>query len=180
MCATFAYFTASVQGNDSASSVVVKTAKIGTITYENGNTVNLKDALPGATDTKTFTVASDGDTTADITYGLSWKDVTNDFETKTDLVYKIEGQATSGTAINVPETTCPDTAGAITGTATLKPGETHTYKLTVTFKETYSDQNSNQEKTFNGTIQVNTGDADEIYFNSTYPSGTTTKPSSEG
>ena len=35
--ATFAYFTASVAGNDTASSVVVKTAQIGTITYTNGN-----------------------------------------------------------------------------------------------------------------------------------------------
>ena len=44
--ATFAYFTASVQNDGNPQSVIVNTAKIGTITYKNGNNVTLKDALP--------------------------------------------------------------------------------------------------------------------------------------
>ena len=60
------------------------------------------------------------------------------------------------------------------------PGETHSYHLTLKFLETYSDQNSNQGKTFTGKIQVTTGDdtTNEYYYNSANPSGTTEEPSS--
>ncbi len=183
MRATFAYFTASVQGNGDASSIVVHTASIGTITYTNGDTLSLPNALPGATDTKTFTVKSDASTTSDIQYGLKWTNVTNELTEGTDseLVYTISGSADkNGTPITVTEANCPRQDGSISGTATLKPGETHTYTLTVTFKETYSAQNSNQDKNFKAKIEVVTGDKNEIYFNASHPSGTTTEPSSEG
>ena len=39
--ATFAYFTAKVSGNDTASSVIVNTASLGTITYTNGTELKL-------------------------------------------------------------------------------------------------------------------------------------------
>ena len=177
--ATFAYFTASVTGNDTASSVIVKTAKIGTITYTNGQDVKLENALPGASDQKTFTVKSDASTTSDIQYGLKWVNVSNELTEGTDseLVYTISGSADKGgTPITVTETNCPRQDGSISGTATLKPGETHEYTLTVTFKETYSDQNSNQDKNFKAKIEVVTGDENEIYFNDTNKTGTTTKP----
>ena len=66
------------------------------------------------------------------------------------------------------------------GSGTIAPGETHTYKFKVTFKETYSDQSTNQGKSFGGKINVTTGDTGTTYYNNEHPTGTTTKPSSEG
>lgn len=176
--ATFAYFTATVTGNDTASSVVVSTAKVGTITYTNGNELTLTNAYPGATASITFTVASANDSTTNVKYGIAWDSITNGFVTKSDLVYTLTGSnsGNAGTVINVAsETQVPDTAGTIASTGVLAPGETHTYTLTVTFKETGVDQNSNQGKNFVGRIQVNTGDT-ETYYNDANKSGTSTQP----
>lgn len=178
--ATFAYFTASVAGNDTASSVVVKTAQIGTITYTNGNEVKLENAYPGATsETKTFTVAADASATANVNYSLNWTNVTNGFVNKEDLVYTLTGansDASNTTTTLVTKTNeVAPSANTLIGSSVLKPGETHTYSLTVKFKETGSDQNANQSKSFTGKIEVSTGD----YYNDANQSGTTTAPSAQ-
>lgn len=178
--ATFAYFTASVAGNDTASSVVVKTAQIGTITYTNGNEVKLDNAYPGATsETKTFTVAADASATANVNYSLNWTNVTNGFVNKEDLVYTLTGansDASNTTTTLVTKTNeVVPSANTLIGSSVLKPGETHTYSLTVKFKETGSDQNANQSKSFTGKIEVSTGD----YYNDANQSGTTTAPSAQ-
>ena len=178
--ATFAYFTASVAGNDTASSVVVKTAQIGTITYTNGNEVKLDNAYPGATsETKTFTVAADTSATANVNYSLNWTNVTNGFVNKEDLVYTLTGansdaSNTTTTLVTKTNEVAPST-NTLIGSSVLKPGETHTYSLTVKFKETGSDQNANQSKSFTGKIEVSTGD----YYNDANQSGTTTAPSAQ-
>ena len=178
--ATFAYFTASVAGNDTASSVVVKTAQIGTITYTNGNEVKLDNAYPGATsETKTFTVAADTSATANVNYSLNWTNVTNGFVNKEDLVYTLTGansdaSYTTTTLVTKTNEVAPS-ANTLIGSSVLKPGETHTYSLTVKFKETGSDQNANQSKSFTGKIEVSTGD----YYNDANQSGTTTAPSAQ-
>ena len=63
--ATFAYFTAEVNdvrpegaGND----VVITAANLGEITFAHGNTITLANALPGATDTKSFTISAPNST----------------------------------------------------------------------------------------------------------------------
>lgn len=177
--ATFAYFTASVTGNENASSVVVKTAQIGTITYTNGNEVKLDNAYPGATsETKTFTVAADASATANVNYSLNWTNVTNQFVNKEDLVYTLTGtnsDTANTTALVTKTNEVAPSGNTLIGSSVLKPGETHTYSLTVNFKETGSDQNANQGKAFTGKIEVSTGD----YYNNANQSGTATAPSAQ-
>lgn len=145
---TFAWFSATVTGNTGASSVIVNTANIG-ITYTNGQEINLANAIPNATQTKSFTVKN---TSAVSTkYKLKWVNVTNGFAVKSDLVYSISGTGTG--AGQVSETVCPSAAADIQ-TVTIGAGITHTYSMTVTFKETGSNQNSNQGKKFTGKIEV--------------------------
>ena len=178
--ATFAYFTAKVSGNDTASSVIVNTASLGTITYTNGTELKLENAYPGATsETKTFTVAADASATANVNYSLNWTNVTNGFVNKEDLVYTLTGansDASNTTTTLVTKTNeVAPSANTLIGSSVLKPGETHTYSLTVNFKETGSDQNANQGKAFTGKIEVSTGD----YYNDANQSGTTTAPSAK-
>ena len=153
--ATFAWFSATVSGNDTASSVIVETATLG-ITYANNNEIKLEKALPGDTVTKEFTVAAADDSTVDQSYTINWNIDTFDFVNKEDLVYSLSGEATSGgTVVTKTETAMPTATGVTPiGNGTLKPGDSHSYDLTVTFKETGSNQNSNQGKHFYGKIEV--------------------------
>ncbi len=180
---TYAYFTASVSGT--ASSVIVNAQNLAKITYSGGSSVSLQNALPGAvTSPQTITVQASNNGTSSIKYTLKWKDVSNGFNLAghNDIVYTLKGTSSTGSTGVVAahnDTTAP-TSDSIIGSGTIKPGEKHTYTLTVKFKETGSDQNSLQGKTFSGKIEVIVNDANNnsVYYNSANPSGTSTKPSS--
>ena len=188
--ATFAYFTASVAGNDTASSVVVKTAQIGTITYTNGNEVKLENAYPGATSNEVkFTIALDQDATTSVHYTLKWINVTNDFDPSSDLVYSLKGTDRSTGSVengeqpklidDITNKEVPTTSGTIIGSGIVSGASIHEYTLTVKFKETGIDQNSNQGKSFTGKIEVFTGDNGETYYNDANKSGTSEKPNAQ-
>ena len=61
------------------------------------------------------------------------------------------------------------------------PGETHSYQFLVRFKETGSDQNSNQGKSFKGHLEVTTGDENgaSMYYNNEHSTGTSEMPTSQ-
>ena len=184
--ATFAYFTASVTGNAEASSVIVRTAEIGSIVYENGTELKLENAYPGAySNTITFTITSSADSTVDVAYAINWVNVTNDFVAKDDLVYTLTGEAkkldgTAGTGTVVPSQlnkVAPSTSGVIGSGVLAAGGEVHTYTMQMHFKETGSDQNINQGRNFVGKIEVTTSDSGELYYTDQAKSGTTEIPS---
>ena len=175
--ATFAYFTATVAGNDAASSVIVSTAKIGQITYTNGNTITLDNAYPGAKSNEiTFTVKSSNDSTVDINYTLKWAFVENTFDDEitdadghtttgnpADLEYYLLGTTSkSGTVValaNNNHRAVAPTADVVIGNGVLKPaGDTHEYTMYVVFKETGNNQNVNQGRAFTGKVVVLTDD----------------------
>jgi len=58
--ATFAWFSVNVQGNDRASSIIVTTAVLGSITFTDGSVIDLSNIRPESTPTatKTFSVAN--------------------------------------------------------------------------------------------------------------------------
>ncbi len=78
--ATFAWFSVTVSGNDNASSIIVTTAVLGSITFEDGDTINLSNIRPegetGNIATKTFTISnSTSNLSSNIIYTI-WLDVT--------------------------------------------------------------------------------------------------------
>ena len=202
MGATFAYFTASVTGNENASSVIVKAANLGTITFKDGSEITLENALPGASESKNFTIEASGAEIA-MKYGIKLNIKTNEFKDTTssevstnDLVYTLSGtNSNKSTGSLVPGSdnsedglqsdlaiTGQSNSSMFLGQGTLGVGEKHSYTFTIKFKETGSDQNSNQGKNFNGALEVTTKDesSSELYYNSSNPEGTTTQPTAEG
>ncbi len=160
---------------------------MGTITFNDGVDIDLENALPGASKEKTFSIAAQKDSTVSIKYNIKLNVTENNFEGN-DLVYSIKGTtsgATSGTGnpvATVNEGALESSNRSVNiGNGLLAPGETHNYNFTIRFKETGSDQNSNQNKSFKGQLQVSTGDENgsSIYYNSSYSEGTTTQPTSE-
>ena len=162
--ATFAYFTVSVSGNDTATSVIVKTAKLG-IVYEQGSTISLDNLVPGdsrlngTTNKWTFTV--ENESTVNMEYDIVWTNIVNTFSAgHCDLYYELDSELNS--------TGTPVTGG--TKTATIVPaagpnvtmladiqivaGDIHKYELLLNFPNTSSSQDLQQNKTFAAKIEI--------------------------
>ena len=172
--ATFAYFSISVTGNEDASSIYVRTAKVGGVTYDGtGAGLVVTNAYPGYTKTKTFSISTDNnaDPTASVQYtidlvtteaGLSSAAVTNKTSSlASDFVYSLHKTTSAGgEQADVTNAAVPATTGSANiGTGTLTGPMTHTYELTVTLLETGTSQNLLQGLTYEGKVQINVADA---------------------
>ena len=143
---SYAYFTASVAGNNSAQATVIQTGHMQ-VTYAEGDIVGITtNMLPGNYIEKSFTVVNTG--TVDTTYSIYLNDVENTFVTKSDLVYELiteDGRV-------VAQTTCPDSNSKIATDINLPVNATHHYTLRITFKETGLNQDDNKGKKFKSKI----------------------------
>ena len=168
--ATFAWFSATVTGNDKASSIIVSTAVLGNVTFTDGNQINMTNIRPEKSpqETKTFTIAN---TTEGATETIAYKitlDVTTNTLTEASkvgedyyFVHKLSGTSSktsdAGTLVNLAETKVPTTTADL-GNGTLVGTETHTYTYTIQFKEANADQNAAQGKAFQGKLSVTNTD----------------------
>ena len=145
---SFAYFSARVIGNDTAKGVSVEN---GTMALElDGTTIiSCENMYPGGDCVNTFTVTNTG--TLATAYTLTMIDVNNTF-VDDELVYTITSTNNGGVK---PESIAPNSSTNLIEAIAIEPNITHTYTITIHFKETGENQNSNQGASFNGTIQIN-------------------------
>lgn len=106
---TFAYFTATVQGNGSATTTTITTANNLGITYSDGEAIQGNSIIPGwVSSTKHISVTNNG--TVPVKYQIAWADVVNTFSkganTTDDLVYSVVETSASNAVL---------TSGATTG-----------------------------------------------------------------
>ena len=144
---TYSFFTASVGGNEEARETVVDLAELR-LKFTDTQNIQMIDALPGQAVTKTFTVENKGD--VEIEYTIDIENLTNTF-VNNELVYSLTSTNGGATATRKA---LPTTSGTLE-TATISPGVTQTYTMTVLFKETGSNQNSNMGAIFGGVLQIN-------------------------
>ena len=146
--ASYAYFTADVQGNDTATNNVITTGNME-ITYEDGNVIGTtNNMIPGDSIEKHFSVKNTG--TVDTVYDIYLNNIANTFNTKSDLVYEIV--STNGANIN--ETICPDENTKIVSAVQIGVGQTHNYTLRITFKNLDKVQDDNQDKSFSAKVEL--------------------------
>src|SRR5574344_257181 len=156
---TFAYFTATVTGNTTASTTSITSATLG-VTYSDGAEITATNILPGWSASKEISVKNDS--TVAITYDILWTALTNNFvkggttgAQTDDFVYTLTKTSANGAA-SVAETAVPSTTDtALISGQSIAAGETQTYTLTLTFKETNIAQNENQGKSFTAKLQTN-------------------------
>lgn len=178
---TYAYFSLNITGNEEASSVDMTTAGIE-ITYDAGPEITIEDIFSGASVVKTFSVINTGTITA--YYDIKIDEVFGTF-VNDELVYTLSGTNGGG---NVSETIMPSNDGLLKAKISIAPGVTQTFTLTVTFKETGSNQNYNQTASYKGKIQIispykyavgesnNIKLVDRIFLDNTaYPTNTSSK-----
>ena len=147
---SYAYFTSSVIGNDTAKNTNVTTGTMS-LKLDGTTIVSPKEAMfPGATHTIKFSVTNTGTVAAP--YGIDLINVTNNFVDKNDLVYSITSTNSGGTKTS---TIMPSDDTTLIPAITIEPGVTQEYTMSIHFKETGDDQNDNQDKKFSGKIQIN-------------------------
>ncbi len=150
--ASFAYFTASVQGNDNAYDTVITTGEMA-LMLNDGEQVGLNNAIPGDSVTKEFSVKNTG--TVETTYDVYFSELLNKFEDKNDLVYTLisDNGCTNGIEKIVPSESNDESK--MVSSCTINPNQTHNYTLTITFKNDGTNQDDNKGKQFKTKIAVN-------------------------
>ena len=143
---SYAYFTANVNGNNSAYNTVIKTGYME-IKFVDGEVIgSLEQLVPGSFITKEFSVSNTGN--LDTVYNIYLNDVINRFDNRSDLVCEI----IDGTGSIISEGECPYDNSALVSNISIGVGETQHYSLKVIFKETNVNQNNNLGASFSAKI----------------------------
>lgn len=165
---SFAYFTIIVRGNENASSVLIKSVKLGQVVFEDGQEISLLHIYPGDYATKTFTIKNTGsDDTLPIRYSVYLVQSTNEFASNNIVDFKHEIIASSKDSESdesvlgiLPSTTVPSPAStAPIFSGVLYGNDTHSYTYKIGLIESNSNQNLAQGLTFLGKIQVEVDDS---------------------
>ena len=146
---SYAYFVANVTGNPSTNNVVV-TNGVMSLEYKDGDEINLANAVPGNSVSKTFTVKNTGNVATN--YTIYFSELSNKFVDKTDLVYTL---TSSDGGKNVAQTQVPSKNDAMVSNYAIDAGKTHTYILTITFLNKDENQNDNMNVSFTTKIGIN-------------------------
>lgn len=143
---TYAFFTTNILGNSDAKSTQVY-AGIMSLKLD-GTTITSADGMyPGASHTIEFSVENTGTLTT--TYELDMKEVYNDLYND-DMVYTI----TKNDELVKEETVVPKIDDILLPAVVIAPQEIDNYKLTITYKNSDSLQNSDEGKSFSGRVQI--------------------------
>lgn len=149
---SYAYFVASLIGNDSAYDTVITSGEMA-LMLNDGEQVGLNNAIPGDSVTKEFSVKNTG--TVETTYNAYFSELLNQFEDKNDLVYTLTSE---NGCPNSNETVVPSEVGEqskLISNCTIKPNQIHNYQLTITFKNDNTNQDDNKGKKFSAKISIN-------------------------
>ena len=146
---SYAYFVANVSGNKDTNNVVV-TNGVMALEYKDGDEINLANAIPGSSVSKTFTVKNTGNVATN--YTIYFSELSNKFVDKTDLVYTL---TSSDGGKNVAQTQVPSTNEAMVSNYAIDAGKTHTYTLTITFLNKDENQNDNMGVSFSTKVSIN-------------------------
>ncbi len=146
---SYAYFVANVSGNKDTNNVVV-TNGVMALEYKDGDEINLANAIPGSSVSKTFTVKNTGNVATN--YTIYFSELSNKFVDKTDLVYTL---TSSDGGKNVAQTQVPSKNEAMVSNYAIDAGKTHTYNLTITFLDKDENQDDNQNVSFSTKVSIN-------------------------
>ena len=149
IASSYAYFVANISGNKDTNNVVV-TNGVMALEYKDGDEINLGNAIPGSSVSKTFTVKNTGNVSTN--YTIYFSELSNKFVDKTDLVYTL---TSSDGGKNVAQTQVPSTNAAMVSNYAIDAGKTHTYTLTITFLNKDENQNDNMNVSFSTKVSIN-------------------------
>ena len=151
---SYAYFSASVKGNENAKDMVVEAGTLSLV-YTDGPEIKVQNIKPGWSTTKEVSVKNNG--TLGAYYNVIWQSLTNTISNN-ELVLSAACQrlnsagTVEGTCESISQAAISDMT--IAKRVSIEAGITHKYTFTILFKETNVDQNTNQGKKFNGVLGI--------------------------
>ena len=151
---SYAYFSASVKGNENAKDMVVEAGTLSLV-YTDGPEIKAQNIKPGWSTTKEVSVKNNG--TLDTNYNIIWQSLTNEVANNEMVIsatcQRLNASGTvEGTCESISQTAISDMT--IAKRVSIESGITHKYTFTILFKETNADQNTNQGKKFNGVLGI--------------------------
>jgi hypothetical protein len=156
---SYAYFSiANQKGNPN-----IVTSGVMKITFTDGPSITLDNAIPGDSVIKTFTVKNTG--TVATNYDLYFSDLINTFGDPTDLVYTLT--SSDGGYNTNKEVEVPTSSSKMVNSYAIEPNITQSYTLTIKFLNKEENQDDNQGKMFSSKISVNDM-SDSAPYNSNY------------
>ena len=149
---SYAYFSLDIQGE--GKDMVVTTGELRLV-FTDGDTINLKDAEPGATINKIITVENAGTDT--VYYDLYWDKLENNIA-RNEMTIKItcESLNSSGVVSRTCEgmNTTPIKLKNILKRVRIASGYKHKYTINVVFTDTKESQNYNMNSSFSGKFGI--------------------------
>ncbi len=169
---TFAYFAATITGNDNAQEITISSQNI-TLAFEDGEFVNNTNIVPGWTGSKTITITNNGAANTPLKYVINWTAITNSFSSDDQQNYlkytvtgesqKIAGGAGDSAAATIDgEQTLPyiGMAGEQDSVVNLIPetvinhGEKHIYTINFNYKNNVAAPQESQGAKFTSKLVV--------------------------
>lgn len=153
---TYAYYRTRIIGNEKEKSVSVTSEKLE-LTYINGNElINEEEIEPGDIITKTFIVKNTGDDI--VKYSVYLENILNEFVNKQDLILSVTCSSelkdnSTGTCEGLNESQYPSSNEKII-TNSINEGETHSYTITLNYKNSVYNQSDDIGKKLSGTVYV--------------------------
>ena len=150
---SYAFFSQTITGNDVAETINVTTTELK-LNFIDGKYIELKEAMPGDSITKTFSVENTGTETG--YYKINWQEFNNKIdndELQVEFTCKsYKGSTESGTCSNLTREAAYNRD--LKSNIEIASGIRHEYTLKITFMDTNQNQNENQGKSFSGVLRV--------------------------
>ena len=169
---SFAYFVSQTLVSGDGASVTAEPGDMIKVTYDAGSTpLSGNNLMPGDSTNKDFTVTvTPTETEKEATYAIFLNITENTFvkcddtnyneltnmctRNAQELTYTIKDKEGGTTLANGDLTGVTGKVKLLTETKTVDTQTIFNYTITITFNDTGADQNHNQNKTFNGDVEV--------------------------
>ena len=144
---SYAYFSAKINGNESASTVVATSANLE-LTFTDGvKQISASNILPGWSDSKTIKVENTGEQTA--YYVIRISDITNPF-VYGGISYDIVGD----NGVTIEKDTLPLMEMPVSSAIEIPVNTTHNYTITTYYNNLEESQKQDLGKSFSYTVSI--------------------------
>ena len=150
---TYAYFTAKIKENDKSESIKISAARLELSYNGEGSYVKISNLQPGGKiEKKTFSITNEGTKKVD-NYDIILENLVNELNNYEDLTYTLTCKSSDDNDCSGSNGIFPKTNQVI-ATNTIESNVTHSYILTLNYKETGTNQSIDMNKEISAKVNI--------------------------